>query len=50
MLVGGGDEKSFSDVFVSIGRMLVCLHRKSWLIKSHGWVVIRRALPHSRGA
>jgi len=50
MLVGSGNEKSLSDVFVSIGRMLVCLRRKSWLIKSHGWVIIRRALPHSRGA
>ena len=25
VLVGSGNEKSFSDVFVSIGRMLVCL-------------------------
>ena len=50
MLVGSGNEKPLNGVFVSIGRMLVCLRRKSWLIKSHGWVVVRRALPHSRGA
>jgi hypothetical protein len=50
MLVGSGNEKSLGDVFVSIGRMLMCLRRKSWLIKSHGWVIVGRALPHSRGA
>jgi hypothetical protein len=36
MLVGSGNEKTLSDVFVSIGRMLVCLRGKSWSIKSHG--------------
>ena len=32
MLIRGRDEKSFSNVFVSISGMLVCLGRKSWSI------------------
>jgi hypothetical protein len=44
MLVGSGNKKSFSGVFVSISRMLVCLRRKNWLIRSHslGWFLSGR--------